>query len=249
MKVTNLTCILGGQPATGNSFGEENGNENLYSGSSVLQNHSHREKRHECLSGSRYTHSSGAATSAHRSLKSARSTDAPRVGKMQRCRRAQRLDPLRFQLPAGLAQKQLAERLAMAYPLGPDLLFPPEPREVQMVLRPRERSGCLGFHATLHCRKKQVLSAASWRPVWGLRLPTSRPCGPRWLAAGAAARVSAGSGSELCLDNSAPSAKSPGRAGSRIAPPPGAGRRSESREDTLALPGLRAPASSPERSG
>lgn len=96
MKVTNLTCILGGQPATGNSFGEENGNENLYSGSSVLQNHSHREKRHECLSGSRYTHSSGAATSAHRSLKSARSTDASRVGKMQRCRRAQRLDPLRF---------------------------------------------------------------------------------------------------------------------------------------------------------
>lgn len=186
--------------------------------------------------------SSGAATSAHRSLKSAlksaRSTDASRVGKMQRCRRAQRLDPLRFQLPAGLAQKQLAERLAMAYPLGPDLLFPPEPREVQMVLRPRERSGCLGFHAGLH-----------WRPVWGLRLPTSRPCGPRWLAAGAAARVSAGSGSELCLDNSAPSAKSPGRAGSRIAPPPGAGRRSESKEDTLALPGLRAPASSPRRSG
>ena len=40
--------------------------------------------------------SSGAATSAHRSLKSAGSTDAPRVGKMQRCRRAQRLDPLRF---------------------------------------------------------------------------------------------------------------------------------------------------------
>ena len=105
--------------------------------------------------------SSGAATSAHRSLKSARSTDAPRVGKMQRCRRAQHLDPLRFQLPAGLAQKQLAERLAMAYPLGPDLLFPPEPREVQTVLRPRERSGCLGFHARLHCRKKQVLSAAS----------------------------------------------------------------------------------------